>query len=60
LVIAFLHDPWEGNYRRTCAIWFGDRESASELLLPGAGHDTSQAPEAQRAVLDFLHVLTTR
>jgi len=54
LVIRFLHDPWDGNYRRTCSIRFGGRESASELLLPGAGHDTSQSSEAQRAVLDFL------
>ena len=59
LVIAFLHDPWEGNYRRTCAIWFGGRESASELLLPGSGHDTSQSPEAQHAVSDFLRAHTS-
>lgn len=59
LVIAFLHDPWDGNYRRTCEIRFGGRENASELLLPGAGHDTSQSPEAQRAVLDFLRAHTS-
>ena len=58
LVIAFVHDPWDGNYHRTCAIRFGGRESASELLLPGSGHDTSQSREAQRAVLDFLRAHT--
>ena len=58
LVIAFVHDPWDGNYRRTCAMRFGGRESASELLLPGSGHDTSQSQEAQRAVLDFLRAHT--
>ena len=59
LVISFLHDPWDGNYHRTCAIWFGGRESTSELLLPGAGHDTSQSPQAQHAVLDFLQAHTS-
>jgi predicted alpha/beta-fold hydrolase len=59
IVIGFVHDPWDGNYRRTCAIRFGGRESASELLLPGSGHDTSQSPEAQRAVLDFLRAHTS-
>lgn len=59
LVISFVHDPWDGNYRRTCAIRFGGRESASELLLPGSGHDTSQSREAQRAVLDFLRAHTS-
>ena len=59
LVIAFVHDPWDGNYHRTCAIWFGGRESASEMLLPGSGHDTSQSHEAQRAVLDFLRAHTS-
>jgi dienelactone hydrolase len=58
LVISFLHDPWDGNYHRTCAIRFVGRQSASELLLPGAGHDTSQSSEAQRAVLDFLRAHT--
>ena len=23
IVIGFVHDPWDGNYRRTCAIRFG-------------------------------------
>jgi predicted alpha/beta-fold hydrolase len=59
IVIGFVHDPWDGNYRRTCAIRFGGRESASELLLPGSGHDTSQSREAQRAVLDFLRAHTS-
>jgi poly(3-hydroxybutyrate) depolymerase len=59
LVIAFVHDPWDGNYHRTCGIRFAGRESASELLLPGTGHDTSQSPEAQRAVLDFLRAHTS-
>jgi hypothetical protein len=58
LVIGFVHEPWDGNYRRTCAIRFGGRKSASELLLPGSGHDTSQSREAQRAVLDFLRTHT--
>ena len=56
--IGFAHDPWDGNYRRTCAIRFGGREGASEVLLPGSGHDTSQSREAQRAVLDFLRAHT--
>jgi dienelactone hydrolase len=59
IVIGFVHDPWDGIYRRTCAIRFGGRESASELLLPGSGHDTSQSREAQRAVLDFLRAHTS-
>ena len=59
LVIAFVHDPWDGNYHRTCAHRFGGRENASELLLPGAGHDTSQSPEAQHTVLDFLQAHTS-
>lgn len=59
IVIGFVHDPWHGNYRRTCAIRFGGRESASEVLLPGSGHDTSQSREAQRAVLDFLRAHTS-
>ena len=58
LVISFLQDPWDGNYHRTCEIRFGGRARASELLLPGFGHDTSQSVEAQRAVLDFLRAHT--
>ncbi|MGZ9271616.1 MAG: dienelactone hydrolase family protein [Candidatus Binatia bacterium] len=59
IAIGFVHDPWDGNYRRTCAIRFAGRQRASELLLPGSGHDTSQSREAQRAVLDFLRALTS-
>lgn len=58
LVIGFVHDPWDGNYRRTCAARFSGRESASELLLPGSGHDTSISHDAQQAVLDFLRAHT--
>jgi hypothetical protein len=60
LVIGFVHDPWDGNYRSTCAVRFGGRESASELLLPGFGHDASQSSEAQRAVLEFLKANTIK
>jgi predicted alpha/beta-fold hydrolase len=59
LAIAFVNDSWDGNYHRTCAIRFGGRESASELLLPGSGHDTSQSREAQRAVLEFIRAHTS-
>jgi dienelactone hydrolase len=59
MVIGFVHDPWDGKYRLTCANKFGGRESATELLLPGSGHDTSQSREAQRAVLDFLRAHTS-
>ncbi len=59
IVIGFVHDPWDGNYRMTCARRFGNRTNASELLLPGSGHDTSQSREAQRAVLEFLRAHTS-
>lgn len=60
LAINFEADPWaRGRDSVTCANRFGGRESASELLLPGRGHDTSRSAEAQRAVLDFLKAQTS-
>ncbi len=60
LVINFQSDPWSSGLRVSCRNDFPGRGNASELLLEGGGHDTSDSSEAQKTVLKFLSAQTNR